>query len=474
MSLLSAVSGILGVFGSFKGIKDLKYRHLILAGEKEGQGKIFLMLSFFVMLLTFTLFLVFGSHALFYSERTASYLQATFTGKTEDLQSNSRAIMLLIMICGYTAYLLIIVKLFIIHFAFLLSLLYDSIDRIFEIINLNLLNLGLGMIYITVYCLKYHSHLKFLASIPINTLYSIIGVSLSLCLICLIGFFTVRSQTNNLVKFYLSSNFFIIITCALCATVSINSTHLFREGLSEKCYDFMAIVNQDYLRELGCGSKYLNLTNNEENGCENGNMRVVWENGGNEEFGCLNTMCCDVLVTDAKTKFDYLGICAGAAVGVICLSLWACYFIWSKLNSNLANRHIIDKKLLAWALLAPVFTAWIILNCIPDPPYLPPYLSLVTKVKNPGFVDPRWLDAEWRYNSYSIISEIPKSKDQAEYELRIITQNGEINEDPYISGEFDVVFDSLQRLQFLPNCKNKEHYLGVQVSKKEAEGISSV
>ena len=49
-SFISLASAILGVVGCFKGIEDLKYRHLILAGEKEGIGKNFLMGSFSLML----------------------------------------------------------------------------------------------------------------------------------------------------------------------------------------------------------------------------------------------------------------------------------------------------------------------------------------------------------------------------------------------------------------------------------------
>lgn len=266
----------------------------------------------------------------------------------------------------------------------------------------------------------------------------------------------------------------MVIICALCATVSVKSTHLFKEGLSEKCFDFMAIVNEGYLQELGCEEKYLNLTNDESGVCSNGNMRVVWENEESEEFGCLNTMCCDVLVTDAKTKFDYLGICAGAAVGVICLALWACYFIWNKLNSNLAHRHVIDKKLLAWALVAPVVTIWYILYCIPEPPYLPPYLSLAANVKDPGFIDPRWLAVDWRYNSVSVLSELPKTKDQSEYQVWLGTENGQVNMESFMSADYETVYESLQKLQFTPRCKNKEHFLVVQMSRKGENTEDSV
>lgn len=337
-SVLCTISAIFGVFGSFRGITDLKYRHLILAGEKEGHGKNFLTLSFFLMILSLALLMVFGSHALFYSERSLSYFQAFYNSNAlefeelfgKSLDELEKWCMLLIMISGYTAYLIIIVMVFITHFAYLLSHLYDSIDRMFEILNLNIMNLGLGMIYITVYCLKYDSNIKFEANVPENVPYAIIIVGVFLCIMCGMGFGTVKAQAIGPLKVYILSSFFMIVICALCSTFAVKSAHMFREGLSEKCFDFMAIVHADYLENLGCSNKYLNTTNIEESTCFKGQIRYIWEPNLSikDSFGCLNSYCCDVLVTDAKTKFDYLGICASSAIGLNCISLWACYYIW--------------------------------------------------------------------------------------------------------------------------------------------------
>jgi hypothetical protein len=474
VSLGSFLSGVFGILGSFKGIKDLKYRHLILAGEKEGQGKNFLMISFFLMLLTFSLLLVFGSHALFYSERTMSYLQATHEEGSEDVSLKSRNILLLITISGYTAYLLLLVKLLIIHFAFLLSLLYDSIDRIFEILNLNILNLGLGMVYITFYCLKYHEHIKFLASIQNNTLYSVSAVSLCLCGICLLGFFTVRSQTLSWVRLYFVCNFFMIIICAFSATVSVKSTHLFKEGLSENCFDFMAIVHSNYLRGLGCESKYLNTSNDEDSKCSEGTTRVIWESGITEEFGCLNTQCCDILITDAKTKFDYLGICSGAAVGVIFLALWACYFIWNKLNSNLAHLHKLDLKVIIWAILAPLITAFLIFYYIPDPPYLPQYLEALQTVKGATALSPLLFTYDWKYKNFPVENVEKCQNCGGEYQALISTVNGKVNHEEFTSGDGETVLNYLQTLEFKPTCPNLPHYIGLDVYKRENSNLSKV
>ena len=86
------------------------------------------------------------------------------------------------------------------YFAYMLSLLYDSIDRMFEIINLNIMNLGLGMIYITAYCIEYHSHIKFEENVPKNISYAIIIVGVLLSAICGIGFVIIRTQTINPLK----------------------------------------------------------------------------------------------------------------------------------------------------------------------------------------------------------------------------------------------------------------------------------
>ena len=184
----------------------------------------------------------------------------------------------------------------------------------------------------------------------------------------------------------------MIFICALCSTISVKSAHMFREGLSEKCFEFMAIVNSDYLSDLGCANKYLNTTNYEDNQCVKGQNRYIWENNNDiqESYGCLNSYCCDVLVTDAKTKFDYLGICSGAAIFLICISLWACYFLWKKIMyPDLAHRHVIDKKIIACAILSPILTIISILYFIPAAPYLPPFLEGNALVSSATVINPK-------------------------------------------------------------------------------------
>ena len=485
-SFISLASAILGVVGCFKGIEDLKYRHLILAGEKEGIGKNFLMGSFSLMLWGLTLYLVFGSHALFYSERSQAYLQAyyhtnpmsfeEYYGKS--LEDIERWGLLLITICGYAAYLITLVIIMITYFAYLLSLLYDSIDRVFEILNLNIMNLGLGMIYITVYCIEYHSSLKFEVSIPKNIPYAIIDVGIMLCLICALGFCIIKSQTINWLKLYVLFNFFMIFVCALCSTISVKSTHLFKEGLNEKCFDFMAIVSEDYIADLGCSNKYLNITFEENNICSKGQNRYIWEPDSINQgfFGCLNSYCCDVLVTDAKTKFDYLGICAGAAIVLICISLWACFYIWKKItHPELANRRSVDYKIWLWAVFSPILTIFSIIYFIPATPYLPSYLDTDVVVSYATVIDSRFFNTSWGYTGLTLNSFTNKkcsSCDKSEYLAVIVGHNGEPDEFEIVANDLDKIEETLNKFKFLPVCPGSDHYWDISLYRRDYYNVS--
>ena len=481
-SLLSLTGAVSGIIGCFRGIQDLKFRHLILAKEKEGMGKNFLMFSFSLMLLSLTLYLVFGSHALFYSERSQAYLETyyhsdptsfeSYYGKS--LESIESWALLLITISGYTAYLIILVVICITYFAFLLSLLYDSIDRMFEILNLNIMNLGLGMIYITIYCIQYHAQIKFEAEIPRNIPYAIVVVGVLLSCICGLGFYIVQAQTIKGLKAYLVCSFFMVLICALCSTISVRSAHLFREGLSEKCFDFMAIVNSDYLSELGCANKYLNTTNDDEGECSKGQIRYIWEPQEYQEvsYGCLNSYCCDVLVTDAKTKFDYLGICAGAAIVLICISLWACYYIWKKLSSpDLSHRHNFDVKLVGWAVLSPILTIISILYFIPSTPYLPPYLEANILVNSASFIDPRLLPGTWCYSGVGIEVE-PAGKClgclKSEFRAVIDGENGRVDPTNVIySSDLEKLVEAIAASRLCPVCPSLPSYWDILVTRKD-------
>lgn len=478
-SFLSKISAVFGVIGCFRGIQDLKFRHEILTGEKEGIGKNFLMFSFSLMMLSLTLYLVFGSHALFYSERTQAYLEAYYHSNPisfdeyygKSLEAIENWGVLLITISGYTAYLIIIVMICITYFAYLLSILYDSIDRMFEILNLNIMNLGLGMVYITVYCIQYHSQIKFDVEIPKNIPYAIIAVGAFLTAICALGFYVVYQGTLKVLKVYIIFNFSMIFISALCSTISIRSAHLFREGLTEKCFDFMAIVNSDYLSQLGCANKYLNMTNIEENQCAKGQNRYIWEMSETEvSYGCLNSYCCDVLVTDAKTKFDYLGLCAGAAVVLICISLWACYYIWKRIEGPArVNQFQIDLKITSWAVMSPILTIISILYFIPATPYLPPYLDADVSVTSATIIDPRLLSNNWCYSAAGLdisTSNLPcEGCLHSEFSIFFTSENG--NNEKFTSAEFEKITEFLNLKKLCPVCRGLPSYWDIKISRED-------
>lgn len=479
-SILSKISAILGVVGCFREIKDLKYKDLIASGEKESLGKKYLMISFYLMLVCIIFLLVFGTHALFYSERSQAYLEAYYYSDPagfeayygNSLENIEKWGILLITISGYTAYIIIIVMLFITYFAYVLSALYNSIETMFEILNLNIMNLGLAMVYITVYCIEYNTQIKFQANTPKNIQYAVIVVGCMLCAVCILGFWVLGNQSNKTLKAYLVVNFFMIVACALCSTVSVRSSSLFKEGLSEKCFDFMAIVSAEYISELGCAKKYLNTTSVQENQCAKGQNRYIWENTEEieENYGCLNSYCCDVLIADAKTKLDYLGICSAGCIFLIGMSLWACYYLFKKINaSDSAHRHNPNLKIWVWGVLSPCITIVGILYFIPQAPYLPPYIDADVVVGSATLVDSRLLSDSWCYTDVRLdlhdsgCDQCAKS----EYFADVLGTNGCSDLDLVSSYSLPDLLAQVSRLKLCPVCSGSPYQWIITVYRRD-------
>jgi hypothetical protein len=235
----------------------------------------------------------------------------------------------------------------------------------------------------------------------------------------------------------------------------------------------MAIVSNDYLHTLGCENKYVNTSNIEENQCAKGQNRFIWEkNLENEDsYGCLNPYCCDVLVTDAKTKFDYLGICAGSAIGLICISLWACYYIWNKFNNGqLAHRHKIDLKIVFWVVFTPLITIFSVFYLIPTTPYLLSYLETNTYVSSPSVVDSRLVTLDWCYSSVDFSNfTMEKCSDCVKNEFLVLinAKNGHVRASEFISSEPGKLQDFLAKLEFCPVCANLEHFWDVSLIRRD-------
>ena len=88
----------------------------------------------------------------------------------------------------------------------------------------------------------------------------------------------------------------------------------------------MPLIHKDYLKFMGCESKYLfmmdseNTENEKENSCPKEKIKKVWENedaysaifmepdSKNEQLACLNDQCCAGTTLFIKGKFDNLTI----------------------------------------------------------------------------------------------------------------------------------------------------------------------
>ena len=76
--LLTNMGCLLGIVGSFKSIQDLRYKNLDTNSVRIASGHQILIFAFYFLIMVLLAFIIFGTRALFYYERSITYLDAKF------------------------------------------------------------------------------------------------------------------------------------------------------------------------------------------------------------------------------------------------------------------------------------------------------------------------------------------------------------------------------------------------------------
>ena len=98
------------------------------------------------------------------------------------------------------------------------------------------------------------------------------------------------------------------------------------------------------------------------------------------KVGCLNKECCDALVTNAMSKFQYLGIVSGAFVILCLISFFGSIQMQKKIKPYLITlSHGFDYFVLFIMILISGLMIYIIINDTPSTPGKPAHLKPLLK-----------------------------------------------------------------------------------------------
>ena len=397
--LITKIGSLLGIIGSFKSIQDLRYKNLDNSRVRIATGHQILMVAFYFLIMVLMAFIIFGTRALFYSDRSIAYLDAQFHSSHSDwvlrygetsLENIEKWALLMTNVAGYTCYIIVCLILLITYLLLAITMTYGIINSITSLISLGILVLGWSIVYILVYAVMFRQQMGF--DISLLMLGTVVALAFSLGVIAVFGYILAVTDKVKYLKKYIFLCAVGSFLAVLSFSGSVAVSRSLVKQLGEECYDFMSMVDESYINALGCGEKYLNVRESEELACDKTQQRYIWEQRGN--YGCLNPLCCQILITDSKSTFDYLGVCSASAIVMILISLWSCYYLYCKSQiQDLESPGPQDHRILVALVLLSVLWVYLITFHLPSVPKTVPYKNAGVVVNGAGIVDPRLLNS---------------------------------------------------------------------------------
>lgn len=478
--ILTKIGSILGIVGSFSSIQDLKHQKDISSEVKTGPGHHILVVSFYFLILVLIAFVIFGTRALFYSDRAIAYLDAKFNSDSEEwflrygdlsLEDMENWSLLMTNVVGYTCYIIVFLILLITYLLMGIALKYGIISSVLSLINLGLLVLTWGIVYLIIYADVFRQQMDFY--IPISLIISAIALAVALCIVSVLGYIIAVTEKASYIKSYI---ILCLIACSIAGMSTFLSTSVSRNfvtSLGYQCYDFMAMVDEQYINNLGCGEKYVNISTSQEFGCSKGQQRYIWEHRG--DYGCLNSLCCEIFITDSKAKFDYLGICSASCIIVIFISVWCSLNFYYKEDCEVVeNQSKGHMKILIALLLVSVVWVYFISFHLPPVPATVPYKKAGVIVTNGAFVDPRLMHEGFCLVLDPLDIQVEKCDDctKSEYSLTAEgksllrmdsydSQNSNENSFTFTDQDFDKIREVYNKLKLCPPCENAKFALNL-------------
>lgn len=469
--VLTKIGCILGLLGSFKTIQDIKFTKLNKIRHSDAWGYQILIVALYFLILVTILFTIFGTRALFYSDRSIAYLNAKFYSDAEEWSARygERTIedietwaMTMTNIVGYTCYIIVFIILIIIHLLMSIALKYEIINSVFSLVSLGILLLSGAIVYILVYAVRFKQLMDF--SIPILMIFFNVLLAFCLLLTSVYGYVIAVADKVKHLKYYVALCCFTACVALLSSKYSIGVSRALVTQLGPNCFDFMSMVDQDYINTLGCGVKYLNVTDSSQLTCNKIQQRYIWEDKGN--YGCLNPLCCEILITDSKAKFDYLTICSAGSILILTVALWTSFYLYHKPQIKFFNTSQQHTKILIALIVFSIIWVYLISFKIPPVPETVPYKYTAVRVINSGVVDNRLLSHSFCLFIESIDAP-EKCEDcvKAEYTLSVSGKKGiyyneqesEINNEfIFKSQDLEKIKDTISKLKLCPSSINDQ------------------
>ena len=443
--ILTKIGCILGLLGSFKTIQDIKFTKLNKLRHSDAWGYQILIVALYFLILVTILFIVFGTRALFYSDRSIAYLSAKFSSDSEEwvarygqktLEEMETWALIMTNLVGYTCYIIVFFILVIIHLLMSIALKYEIINSVLSLVSLGILVLSGAVVYILVYAVRFKQLMDF--SIPVMMIVSNVCLAFCLLVTSVYGYIVAVTDKLRYLKLYVVFCVVTAFVALLSSKYSIGVSRSLVTQLGPNCFDFMSMVDQDYINTLGCGVKYLNVTDSSQLACNKNQQRYIWEAKGN--YGCLNPLCCKILITDSKAKFDYLAICSASSILILVVALWTSFYLYYKPQVKFFNTSQQHAKILIALVVFSAVWVYLVSFKIPPVPATVPYKSASVRVSNAGMIPSHLLTPNLCLGIENL--EFPeKCEDCSKVEYTLtVTGKGIVSSDPDAQTEERLVY----------------------------------
>ena len=429
--ILSVITSVIGVCAAVQTSSEIKLARMKQNPVKGGTELllVFAMLSSLLALA----FLVLGTYCIFFVEKAKAQLAAEFANeelwdeifhgaRLEDVQKRLATILMTVGIVSYVISLLFLLAT---NFALKSMLSTDTFQIFNEVFCLLVLLIGLLLIYVSTYSQIYQQFMDdedFVWMGKLHAFFTIVG--LFIIFMSYLGYLVSYSQSKVGLILYA---FLITIFSVLVfggGIMLIKNIGVFGDELTENCPQVLPLVGEGDLGKIGCPTKY---TQRESTAsaltCPKMQQMFVWEDNLNittfddDAFGCLNMECCGSVVSNFKTRLEYLGIFA-MIVGLVTFLSGFFSFILSK-SKSLQRRGRLCALSEWWHLHLFIFLAMVVSTCV---------LAYLCKNSIPGWFDkPKFMQLkETEYPFYQpsqLTSQDPTLK---AFSLDIDTSNSEL------------------------------------------------
>lgn len=161
----------------------------------------------------------------------------------------------------------------------------------------------------------------------------------AMVLVAFLGFFAAKAESKLGMTTYCILSGILMANLAIFTLLVTFGTKVLQQNMSEKCYEVLPFFHRGYVRTFGCLTKYTmdsadigGLTCTDKN-----QIAAVWEANVGEDystqtelFGCLNTKCCEPMISYIRSRFDFLSAFCIVAFFYLLVSIVSTRYMYKK------------------------------------------------------------------------------------------------------------------------------------------------